>query len=378
MAPGFGGYRAHSSSGIISASTKVWVSAGKGAATVMRKATQLLRVCAVLFFMLLAGTWNSLRAQEHGAELRVTSFPSGAQVHVDGVDTRKITPAHMDDRVGTHQVTVVLPNSGWRPDTRTVDIVSGHNDLSVTLMPTLTAGPQGLQGPAGAPGPVGPIGPQGPAGATGPAGVPGPIGPGGPMGPQGLAGPAGSTGPAGLAGSIGPAGPMGATGATGAQGPIGLTGPQGPKGDTGPQGPAGATGAAGATGLTGPQGPKGDTGPQGLTGATGAAAAAGLPGAPGPQGPSGPSGLNGGPGPAGPPGPNRLQIATLHWFQANQSGIAATVGSTPLGEVLDGASIWVTNNGSRNVTKIRASDATVLGTFTVGSGPFGVAFDGAN
>src|SRR3984893_3041792 len=224
MAPGFGGYRAHSSSGIISASTKVWVSAGKGAATVMRKATQLLRVGAVLFFMLVAGTWNSLRAQEHGAELRVTSFPSGAQVHVDGVDTRKITPAHMDDRVGTHQVTVVLPNSGWRPDTRTVDIVSGHNDLSVTLMPTLTAGPQGLQGPAGAPGPVGPIGPQGPAGATGPAGVPGPIGPIGPAGPQGQVG---AIGPAGVAGPVGPIGPVG---------PQGLAGP------------AGSTGAAGGGG----------------------------------------------------------------------------------------------------------------------------------
>src|SRR6266853_2565693 len=106
----------------------------------MRKATQLFRVCAVLFFMVSAGTWNSLRAQEHGAELRVTSFPSGAQVHVDGVDTRKITPMHMDVRVGTHQVTVVLPNSGWTPDTRTVDIVSGHSDLSVTPLSYLPVG----------------------------------------------------------------------------------------------------------------------------------------------------------------------------------------------------------------------------------------------
>jgi len=210
----------------------------------MRKATQLFRVCAVLFFTLLAGTWNSLRAQEHGAELRVTSFPSGAQVHVDGVDTRKTTPMHMDVRVGTHQVTVVLPNSGWTPDTRTVDIVSGHNDLSVTLLPILTVGPQGLQGPAGPVGPVGPVGPQGPAGATGPAGVAGPVGPIGPAGPQG---PAGATGPAGAAGPIGPAGPMGATGAIGPEGPIGLQGPQGPKGDIGPQGPAGATGATGAS-----------------------------------------------------------------------------------------------------------------------------------
>jgi DNA-binding beta-propeller fold protein YncE len=50
----------------------------------------------------------------------------------------------------------------------------------------------------------------------------------------------------------------------------------------------------------------------------------------------------------------------------------------------DGANIWVTNYalGSGNtVTKLRASDGTVLGTFTVGpvnSAPRGVAFDGAN
>jgi len=30
------------------------------------------------------------------------------------------------------------------------------------------------------------------------------------------------------------------------------------------------------------------------------------------------------------------------------------------------------------VTKLRASDGTVLGTFSVGSQPIGVAFDGAN
>jgi len=39
----------------------------------------------------------------------------------------------------------------------------------------------------------------------------------------------------------------------------------------------------------------------------------------------------------------------------------------------DGANIWVANNGSNNVMKLRASDGAVLGTFTVGRGPFGVA-----
>jgi DNA-binding beta-propeller fold protein YncE len=33
---------------------------------------------------------------------------------------------------------------------------------------------------------------------------------------------------------------------------------------------------------------------------------------------------------------------------------------------------------SRNVTKLRASDGASLGTFAVGSGPYRIAFEGAN
>jgi DNA-binding beta-propeller fold protein YncE len=54
------------------------------------------------------------------------------------------------------------------------------------------------------------------------------------------------------------------------------------------------------------------------------------------------------------------------------------VGTNPAGVAFDGASIWVGNIGSNNVTKLRASDGTVLGTFPVGFFPLGVAFDGAN
>ena len=50
----------------------------------------------------------------------------------------------------------------------------------------------------------------------------------------------------------------------------------------------------------------------------------------------------------------------------------------PSGIAFDGANIWVANNGSNNVTKLRASDGAMLGTFIVGNGPDGVAFDGAN
>ncbi len=44
----------------------------------------------------------------------------------------------------------------------------------------------------------------------------------------------------------------------------------------------------------------------------------------------------------------------------------------------DGVNIWVANYDSNSVTKIRASDGNVQGTFAVSGTPWGVAFDGAN
>ena len=64
--------------------------------------------------------------------LKVTSFPSGAEVLVDGIPTGKITPMSVSLTEGDHHITVRLPNSGWQPDSRTVTIVAGNNDLSVT------------------------------------------------------------------------------------------------------------------------------------------------------------------------------------------------------------------------------------------------------
>ncbi len=74
---------------------------------------------------------------------------------------------------------------------------------------------------------------------------------------------------------------------------------------------------------------------------------------------------------------NPLQIAILHWYNANQTASFA-VGTGPIGVAFDGANIWVANLSSNNVTKLRASDGTTLGTFAVGTSPHGVAFDGAN
>jgi hypothetical protein len=142
----------------------------------MSQPTQLPRICVVVFLLLTVGMWTSLRADDDrmDASLKVTSYPSGALVSVDGVDMRKVTPMQIDLRVGTHTVKVYIPNSGWNPDTRLIEIERGHNDLSVTLLP------KSAVGAAGTPGLPGPAGPAGPAGPQGPAGLPGPAGPQGP------------------------------------------------------------------------------------------------------------------------------------------------------------------------------------------------------
>jgi DNA-binding beta-propeller fold protein YncE len=54
------------------------------------------------------------------------------------------------------------------------------------------------------------------------------------------------------------------------------------------------------------------------------------------------------------------------------------VGSGPIGLAFDGANIWVVNQNDRTVTKLRASDGTNLGTFGVGQTPQGAAYDGTN
>src|SRR5215469_15546612 len=173
---------------------------------------------------------SNIGAQTKHGTLKVSSFPSGANVSMDGKDTGKTTPMSTDVAVGWHKVTVSIPNSGWNADARNVDVLAGNNDLSVTLLPIMTAGPMGPPGPKGDPGPAGPMGPQGPAG---------------PQGPKGATGATGAPGPSGPTGAVGPQGLVGATGLTGPQGPAGI---QGLKGDTG------ATGAAGPAGPVGPMG----------------------------------------------------------------------------------------------------------------------------
>src|SRR5437899_1841793 len=112
----------------------------------MTLALKLLAVC-----LLCAGLYG----QSGNGSLKVTSFPSGASVVVDGVNTGKFTPMSISLPVGDHNVVVSIPNSGWNADQRTVTIISGNNDLSVTLLPTITAGPKGDTGPQGPKGDAG-------------------------------------------------------------------------------------------------------------------------------------------------------------------------------------------------------------------------------
>jgi DNA-binding beta-propeller fold protein YncE len=48
------------------------------------------------------------------------------------------------------------------------------------------------------------------------------------------------------------------------------------------------------------------------------------------------------------------------------------------GVTFDGENVWVTSSFNNNVTKVRGSDGSVLGTFDVGATPIGVAFDRGN
>ena len=100
-------------------------------------------------------------------------------------------------------------------------------------------------------------------------------------------------------------------------------------------------------------------------------------GLPGPTGEAGPAGDH---GPEGHPGSswNPLQIALLRWYEANGIGHTFSVGSKPEAVCFDGANVWVANSGSDNVTKLKASDGSFVDNYSVGSRPEGVCFDGAH
>src|SRR5690348_11125220 len=70
--------------------------------------------------------------------------------------------------------------------------------------------------------------------------------------------------------------------------------------------------------------------------------------------------------------PNPLQIALLKW--APNLTTTFETGANPRGLAFDGIYIWIANVASNNVTKLRACDGTLQGTYAVGGQPYGVAF----
>jgi outer membrane lipoprotein-sorting protein len=61
-----------------------------------------------------------------------------------------------------------------------------------------------------------------------------------------------------------------------------------------------------------------------------------------------------------------------------ESSITFPVGTNPRDIAFDGANIWVSNVGSNNVTKLKASDGSLVGTYSVGTAPLCITFDGVN
>jgi DNA-binding beta-propeller fold protein YncE len=75
---------------------------------------------------------------------------------------------------------------------------------------------------------------------------------------------------------------------------------------------------------------------------------------------------------------NPMQIALLRWYECIQTDDTYPVGSHPFALAFDGANIWVANSLDDTVTKVRASDGSLVGTYPVGRWPNALAFDGAN
>ena len=70
------------------------------------------------------------------------------------------------------------------------------------------------------------------------------------------------------------------------------------------------------------------------------------------------------------------KAALLRWYRQDFA-----VGSNPVAVAFDGSNIWIANQGSNNVTKLRASDGSPVGTFPLAGTnmhPSGIAFDGTN
>lgn len=74
---------------------------------------------------------------------------------------------------------------------------------------------------------------------------------------------------------------------------------------------------------------------------------------------------------------NLRQVALHRWYGVNEAGITLPAGDQPMGMLFDGGFLWITNNGDNTVTRRRANDGALMGTYPVGVSPLGMAYDGA-
>lgn len=73
---------------------------------------------------------------------------------------------------------------------------------------------------------------------------------------------------------------------------------------------------------------------------------------------------------------NLKQVALHRWYEANEANITFTVKISPTATFFDGSSMWVTNQGSNVVSRLRL-DGTLMGEYSVGDEPIGITYDGA-
>ena len=84
------------------------------------------------------------------------------------------------------------------------------------------------------------------------------------------------------------------------------------------------------------------------------------------------------------PPPSAQQIATLRWYDANETGIKVGLDFEPTAIAFDGEHLWVANHGDEDetdddaVTKVRALDGKVVADFPVGDDPVAIVYDGEN
>jgi DNA-binding beta-propeller fold protein YncE len=75
---------------------------------------------------------------------------------------------------------------------------------------------------------------------------------------------------------------------------------------------------------------------------------------------------------------NRLNVSAMEGYEANAKPAEFSVGSQPYGIAFDGQNLWTANFAEGTVSKLRATDGKVLNTVAVGRAPVGIVFDGNN